>query len=309
MAQLIDLTDQVFGYLTVIKRDTSRKNKTYWICRCQCGKEVSVLSYYLRTGHTKSCGCMTHKMGADKHREDITGQHFGYLTAIKWDEERSKNYGRTYWIYKCICGKEISLLKDNVKRGKVKSCGCKSVELTRTSTMQHLEGKKFGDLTVIEECGSSSQGILWRCLCSCGKERIVATRYLNSGQTTHCGCKRIISRGEEKIKEILIRNNIEFEQQKTFSDLINKGHLFFDFYLPENNIVIEYQGEQHYESQPFFGGIEYLHTLQENDQFKRDYCKSHQLVLIEICYKDFNKLNDEYLLNLLKCKGEYNVQG
>lgn len=64
MGKLIDLTGQRFGRLTVVKKvnpddvwyigsDTS----ALWLCKCDCGNEVVVLSRCLRRGNTKSCGC------------------------------------------------------------------------------------------------------------------------------------------------------------------------------------------------------------------------------------------------------------
>lgn len=50
-----DLTGQVFGRLTVIKPDPVEKE--HWICKCTCGNEVSIISYSLKKGATKSCGC------------------------------------------------------------------------------------------------------------------------------------------------------------------------------------------------------------------------------------------------------------
>jgi hypothetical protein len=53
-----DLAGQYFGRLAVIGRDRSRKGAAYWRVRCDCGAEFSVTSRSLRTGHTRSCGCL-----------------------------------------------------------------------------------------------------------------------------------------------------------------------------------------------------------------------------------------------------------
>ena len=55
--KLIDLTGMRFNRLTVIKRAYSINKRTLWVCRCDCGKEITVESYNLRNGHTLSCGC------------------------------------------------------------------------------------------------------------------------------------------------------------------------------------------------------------------------------------------------------------
>lgn len=56
------------------------------------------------------------------------------------------------------------------------------------------------------------------------------------------------SKGEAKIQKILEENNIYFETQKTFKDCKDQGNLKFDFYLPNYNCCIEYDGIQHFEN-------------------------------------------------------------
>ena len=58
-----DLTNQVFGKLTVIKRGTNQGSKVSWICKCECGNEVEVLSTNLVQGYTQSCGCINYSIG------------------------------------------------------------------------------------------------------------------------------------------------------------------------------------------------------------------------------------------------------
>jgi len=52
------LTGQTFGRLTVVEQLPSRNGKIYWVCKCNCGKDIEVLGDKLKQGHTKSCGCL-----------------------------------------------------------------------------------------------------------------------------------------------------------------------------------------------------------------------------------------------------------
>lgn len=63
-------------------------------------------------------------------------------------------------------------------------------------TFKDLSGKKFGRLTAIEKVGDAIKrnGVLWRCKCDCGNEKIVPSGYLKSGNTASCGCLFIESR-------------------------------------------------------------------------------------------------------------------
>lgn len=56
MSAFIDLTGRKFGRLTAMERVGSNKNKrAVWLCKCDCGKTVTVDSYSLKSGNTKSC--------------------------------------------------------------------------------------------------------------------------------------------------------------------------------------------------------------------------------------------------------------
>ncbi|MCC4389143.1 PDDEXK family nuclease [Limosilactobacillus reuteri] len=96
-------------------------------------------------------------------------------------------------------------------------------------------------------------------------------------------CKRA-SRGERDIQQFLDNNKIEYEAQKMFEGLVDKKQLSYDFYLPELNILIEYQGKQHYKPIDFFGGEETYRKQLRHDELKRMYAKENEIELIEIPY-------------------------
>lgn len=58
MGKKLDLTGQVFGYLTVLYEDGRISGGVAWRCRCRCGNEITTSSNHLRTERTKSCGCL-----------------------------------------------------------------------------------------------------------------------------------------------------------------------------------------------------------------------------------------------------------
>ena len=60
MGKLIDLTGQRFGRLTVIERvENDKQRRVRWLCQCECGNAVAILAKSLRSGNTKSCGCIS----------------------------------------------------------------------------------------------------------------------------------------------------------------------------------------------------------------------------------------------------------
>lgn len=57
-ANFKDLTGKIFDRLTVIKRvENDKSNRTMWLCKCSCGKEIIVRGSSLTSGNSKSCGC------------------------------------------------------------------------------------------------------------------------------------------------------------------------------------------------------------------------------------------------------------
>ena len=106
------------------------------------------------------------------------------------------------------------------------------------------------------------------------------------------------SSGEQAVEKWLVKHNIKFNIEDTFEDLkgVNDGYLRFDFKLLDKPVLIEFQGLQHYQPVEFFGGEEQFKIQKIHDTLKRNYCKAHNLRLIEIPY-DYKNL-DEYLTDI-----------
>lgn len=107
------------------------------------------------------------------------------------------------------------------------------------------------------------------------------------------GCPKCrLSKGELRIENWLATHNIKFQSQKRFSDCRNKQPLPFDFYLPEHNICIEFDGEQH--TTPYrykTDGDKFTKRFEQtklHDEIKNTYCELSNLKLIRISYKNFN---------------------
>lgn len=107
------------------------------------------------------------------------------------------------------------------------------------------------------------------------------------------GCPKCnTSKGERKIYNLLIDNNVIFETEKKFEDCRHINILPFDFYIPEHNTLIEFDGEQHFESIKSWGGEEQLKLVQQRDLIKTDWCKSNGYKLIRIPYFEFDNIEN-----------------
>lgn len=109
----------------------------------------------------------------------------------------------------------------------------------------------------------------------------------------HSGCPKCkISKGEREIEKLLNVNNIRFISQYKFSDCKNIYLLPFDFYLPDYNVCIEYDGQLHYMSVDYFGGDKSLEKTKTRDKIKTSYCKDNDIKLIRIPYWNFNSIEE-----------------
>lgn len=93
-----------------------------------------------------------------------------------------------------------------------------------------------------------------------------------------------ISSLEMRIISILKKENISFIREKTFNDL-QKGRFRFDFFLPQYNILIEVDGEQHFNYvRKFYKTISDFKKMQEHDRIKNSYALAHKIKLYRIPY-------------------------
>jgi Zn ribbon nucleic-acid-binding protein len=113
------------------------------------------------------------------------------------------------------------------------------------------------------------------------------------------------SKGEKSIRNYLKEKSINFITEYTFKDCKYKRKLPFDFYLPDLNICIEYDGQLHYPEELLDQQLEYyknsIERTQITDPIKTEYCNSNSIKLIRIKYdEDINKrLENEIIIN--KC--------
>jgi rubrerythrin len=92
------------------------------------------------------------------------------------------------------------------------------------------------------------------------------------------------SSGELLVANCLKKNNVEFIEQYAAPGCIYLNQLYFDFFLPDYNIAIEFNGIQHYQVVDYFGGEKEFLEQQKRDQAKKDYCLKENIFLIEIKY-------------------------
>jgi ribosomal protein S27E len=98
------------------------------------------------------------------------------------------------------------------------------------------------------------------------------------------------SHGEEKIFLLLKILNVRFVREHKFNDCIGaqKVPLRFDFYLPDFNMCIEYDGKQHFDKSSKY----WTPTVEMNDNIKTKYCKTNKVKLKRIPFTEINKIEN-----------------
>lgn len=163
-----------FGEFTVVAPTEKKKNGyKVWICQCSCGEKVEMDTRKIQRGTQLDCG--------HNARKELVGKVFGKLT-IK--EVVLKN-GKVFCKCQCECGKETFVSYNDLKSGRVKSCGC-----GYHTNGWDLTGQTFGKLTVLGYAGKFKGTHRWTCACSCGNTCEVSQTSLLSGKTRSCGCLR-----------------------------------------------------------------------------------------------------------------------
>ena len=285
MGRKIDLTGKVFGKLTVIEEYPQRtpQGSVQWKCQCECGNMTIVSGDNLRRNHTLSCGCLQ-KESAQNRVIDLTGQRFGKLTVL---EKADTIDSQSYWWCQCECGKIIRVYGNNLKQGKTKTCGC-----TPSKKPNDLTNQKFGKLTALSLFYKNNR-VYWHCKCDCGNFTDVAASHLSSGKTQSCGCITY-SIGEKNIENLLINNSIKYIKEYKFKDL---GEYRYDFYLPDYNRLIEFDGRQHFQA---CGGSwdknDNLLLRQTKDKIKNDYAITNNMDLVRIPYWKRDNITIDMLL-------------
>lgn len=280
------LPGEIYGSYEIIERDSSKKSPhVYWKCKCvHCGKIKSFRSHCIKIQEGMLCKC--------QQNIEIVGKTFNNFKVLLKTDKRTSNKSILY-LCECIhCGSLIELETSVIKK-KNKLCPfCQN----RKNTLIDLTDEIYGYLKVLkrdesEEHIGHEKDSYWICQClNCGSIKSIRGVSLRKGLTKSCGC--IKSYGEEKISKILNENNIIYQREFSFKDLIYKNPLRFDFAIFKNNgelsHLIEYDGIQHsfFKENGGWNNEENFKKTKLRDKLKDDYCLKNNIKLIRINYDD-----------------------
>ena len=132
-----DLSNQVFGRWTVVGWDhKDERNQNIWKCQCVCGNFGFVSTGVLKSGMSRSCGCLQAELLHERSYIDLTGQKYGKLTVIQ--RIGTDHHKTPIWECVCDCGNITYVPTNHLRSGHTQSCGC-VLSLGEYSVMQFLK--------------------------------------------------------------------------------------------------------------------------------------------------------------------------
>ena len=173
-----------------------------------------------------------------------------------------------------MCNRPIDLFH---RENGCPNCSVKSKSQKRKTSQKDFEEKLFlqnPKILVVGKYKGSHELVECKCLICNYIWESYACNLLN-GST---GCPKCnMSVGENKIVDFMEKHQISYTRQKSFVDCKDKYPLKFDVYDEDNNIVIEFQGEQHYfpvdfETNNYQKAQEQFNSLIRRDNIKKEYC-------------------------------------
>lgn len=282
------------------------KDKVCIVCK-KCGQEF----WQTPNSHLYGRGCPTcsRTIVGDKNRKDT--EHFIKLARSvhgdKYIYDKSVYVSnQTKVTITCRKHGDFEQLPANHTQGAgCPMCKAELLSETRRSNTnafilkaKEVHGNNF-DYSLVDYVKKDEKVKIICNKCGCVFEQ-TPNSHLNGTGCPNCQS----SKGEERIAKFLKDNNIEFKRQYRIvpNDLFCATKLFkVDFYLTELNIIVEYNGEQHYMPISHFGGVQKYEKQHERDLVLRQYCIDNKIKLIEIPYTEFDNI-EEILSKELKIK-------
>ena len=294
--EVIDDIKKVHGdSITMLGNYLGNKVKTLFHCNV-CGNEWETRPNNILMGQgCPNCGKKKASGSRKLSREEVE-KRISYASngTIQMIGDYKGTMVKT--LFKCNkCGHEWESKPNNILNGHgcIKCAG--NEKKTTEQFKKEIYDKHNGDIELIGEYKDLKTKTFFHCN-KCDYRWETAPIYVLTGN----GCPRCSSsKGEKKILYWLEKNwsKDDWVAQKKFRDLRGTGNglLSYDFYIPSNNLCIEFQGIQHYAPTKFHRNhnaeAQFL-IQQEHDRRKRQYCEEHGMTLLEIRHDEMDMIDD-----------------
>lgn len=198
-----------------------------------------------------------------------------------------------------VCGKTYTVIPSDLLRNHYCRYCIGNVRSNTKEFKQKVKNLVGDEYTVLGKYTNSITPILMKHNRCKYEFKITPAKFLSGRRCS--ACKETI--GEALVRQVLTANNIKYIYGYQISNLVDKGKLHLDFWIPEYRVAIEYDGLQHYKPIEYFGGENQFKRQHKHDLMKDKYCKDNGIDLIRIPYTYTTKEQVRQILSIkLKIK-------
>lgn len=275
------------GYILISDVYINNAQKLKYICPKHKDKGIQEITF---ANFTAGKGCLyCAKRAKRTHEEYIID-----LAKVNANIEPLEEYVnlKTKILHRCkVCGYEWKIVPTNLLHLKQGCSHCSGrAKLTHEEVVDIIY-QINPNIEMIDTYIDDITKIRFRCK-ECGHIWYAKPNNIRNKK----GCPKCSSsKGEKCISKYLDEHNIEYTQEYIFPNCKDEACLRFDFYLPQHNICIEYDGIQHFQPIGFSkeGKVnkdQSFAKIQKHDKIKNDYCAINGIKLIRIPYYDYNEI-------------------
>jgi len=289
-----------------MSKSYTKQSKDYWF-KCECGNGFRTSLNSFKQKNKRVCSICAEKIRVSKRQntEDEIKKYVEKMSDLEYLRYfRNNENGKLYVVLRCACGNEVITIKSNLKHFKIKECEecrIKSSAIARRLSIDEVKNnlKKLNLTLLSTEYSGQKSKVNVKCN-NCGYEFKDTYISVLKRLRVCSNCSSHLSKGARKIYYFLKEASIDFETEKTFKECKSIKRLRFDFYLPNYNLLIEYDGEFHYINRSItLVGMPNYFNGKKRDYIKNAYCRKNKYKLIRIPFWEVETIN-KYLKYLLK---------
>ena len=280
-AEFLKEVEEIFGDEYIVLGEYINNKTPIKIKHTKCNNEFDKIPKDMIGKHSGCpyCNGNKNKLYNEKWVKNNTNYPYEYISGYTKMSEKCKFYCHN-------CGEYFFQSPKRLLIQKIYGCGCcPTKRKTHESFLKELGEDFLERYSVNEKYINADTKISFTHL-ECGTEfKIEPEKLLHRYHKEYCPiCYYKKSKGEVIINAYLVKNKIKYIKEYSFKELPNRR---FDFYLPEYNVCIEYDGKQHFEKNSFFKD----ENLQDRDNEKNAFCIKNNITLFRIPYSEINNIN------------------
>jgi hypothetical protein len=272
-------------------------NHTKMKYQCSCGN----ISYSMFSLGQRCRKCASKKL---KDKKTLTYEFVKKEFKKEDCELLEKEYigAHTKMKYICSCGNQSIITWTVFQQGhRCRKCGNKKVSKKLKLTHEFIKNYFKSQNCELLEAKYINSITKMKYKCNCGNISFISFSNFRSGRRCN-HCKQ--SKGEKEVQKFLENNNINYIEQKRFEECRDIYPLPFDFYIPNKNMCIEYDGEFHFRLAKFSSMTDEMALIkftgqQKRDEIKNEYCKNNNIELLRIPYWEFKNIENIIKTNIL----------